>query len=420
MIIGLEAIAFDVPRFFISMTELAHARQVDPEKFTVGIGQREMAVPTPCEDSVVLAGQAGLTLLKEHNIDPASIALLIVGSETGVDHSKPISSYVHKILGLSHACRSFEVKHACYGAMAGITMAVNYLLSGRAKGRKALVIATDIARYGKETLGEPTQGAGAVALLISDCPRLIAFDTQHEGFYAKHVMDFWRPLYSKEPYVNGQYSIQCYLQALEGAYSLYKQSALGSGRDLFNQRFHACLYHAPFVKMTQKAHIKLLEIDQQTIFEKDSPLLEAAKQDFKKRVAPYLELNARVGNIYTGSLFLSLINYLEDFKPEAINRPLSLFSYGSGCGAEFMSAALLSSAQEWRNRHSFRKQLAQREQISIPDYEKCLEACGRMDLIDQSVCDPSLWNLDRPLVYLGNKEHKRIYSLEGVVINDTR
>jgi hydroxymethylglutaryl-CoA synthase len=60
-----------------------------------------------------------------------------------------------------------KIKHACYGAMAGLTAAVNYILSGRAKGRKVLVIASDIARYGKDTAGEPTQGAGAVAMLVS-------------------------------------------------------------------------------------------------------------------------------------------------------------------------------------------------------------------------------------------------------------
>ena len=29
--------------------------------------------------------------------------------------------------------------------------------------------------------------------------------------------DFWRPLYSKDAIVDGQYSVTCYLDALEGA-----------------------------------------------------------------------------------------------------------------------------------------------------------------------------------------------------------
>src|SRR5687767_1914110 len=104
-----------------------------------------MAVASPCEDTVTLAAGAGRLLLKNFDIDPDEISLLIVGTETGVDHSKPVAIYVHQLLGLTQKCRAFEVKHACYGAMAGLSMATNWVLSGRARGRKALVIASDIA-----------------------------------------------------------------------------------------------------------------------------------------------------------------------------------------------------------------------------------------------------------------------------------
>lgn len=324
--VGLEAIALDIPENFIDLTDLAQARGVDPSKYTVGLGQKEMAVPTPCEDSVVLAASAGQRLLRENGIDPNSIAMLVVGTETGVDHSKPVSSYVHQILGLSQSCRVFEVKHACYGAMAGASMAVNYLLTGKAKGRKVMVIATDIARYGKNTPGEPTQGAGAVALLLSDLSSLPAgrrglleFDTQNEGYFSKQVMDFWRPLYSKEAFADGHYSIQCYLEALEAAYRQYKTSVIEAAqislggamsadaeaefRTGFNKKFGACLYHVPFVKMAQKAHQKLLEVDAGFSFEKGSPQMLSAKEDFESRTAPSLRLNSKVGNIYSGALF---------------------------------------------------------------------------------------------------------------------
>ncbi len=419
--IGLEAIAFDIPEHFIDMVELAQARDIDPAKYTVGIGQREMAIATPCEDPVVLAAGAGLRLLKNFNIDPSSISLLIVGSETGVDHSKPISSYIHQILGLSNACRVFEIKHACYGAMAGLSMANNYLLSGKANGRKALIIATDIARYGKNTVGEPTQGAGAVAMLISDQPHLLEFDTKNEGYFAKHVMDFWRPLYSKEAFVDGHYSIQCYFEALEAAYTLYKKNVFKSGLveslDHFNERFVACLYHVPFVKMAQKAHQKLLEVDAGFPFEKDSFQAIDAKRDFEKRTAPSLELNSRVGNIYTGALFLSLVNYLENVSSAAEGKPISLFSYGSGCGAEFMSAIVLEKAGSWMKGNSCRKIIEDRKQITIDRYEEILDACGKMDLNEEKVCQPEKWNLQRSVLYIGAKEHKRTYSVDGKLIS---
>ena len=41
--------------------------------------------------------------------------------------------------------------------------------------KKAIVIASDLAKYELESSGEYTQGAGSVAMLITSNPRIIAF-----------------------------------------------------------------------------------------------------------------------------------------------------------------------------------------------------------------------------------------------------
>jgi hydroxymethylglutaryl-CoA synthase len=407
--VGLEALAFSVPRHFIDMADLAVARGIDPDKYTAGLGQREMSVATPCEDAVTLAAGAGRRLLSNFDVDPESIALLIVGTETGVDHSKPIASYVHDLLGLPPLCRSFEIKHACYSGMAGLFTASQWTMSGRAAGKKALVIATDIARYGAGTPGEPTQGAGAVAMLISDNPTLLEFDTGSEGYYSKQVMDFWRPIYSKEAFADGHYSIACYLDALQQSYATYQRGAGCDGDPHFADRFFACLYHVPFVKMAQKAHQRLLETDAGAPFAPDSPQMKRARDDFARRVAPSLEINARVGNVYTGSLFLSLVNFLEDQGDRATGRLLSLFSYGSGCQAEFIAAKVGERAGQAMKRQSFRTILDGRARLDVRRYEEILEANGAADLNDSKVCDPSAWRIEGPFVYAGVRNHQRQY-----------
>lgn len=403
MSVGIDAIAFSVPQFYLDMEELAKIRGVDPLKFTKGLGQREMAVATPCEDSVVLAVNAARNLVAHFEVNPDEIGLVIVGTETSVDQSKPISVYVHEQLQLSPNCRAFETKHACYGAMAGVAMATDWILSGRANGKKALIIATDIARYGAHTPGEPTQGAGAVAMLIDKNPRLLEFEVEKQGYYSKQVMDFWRPNYSKEAFADGHYSIQCYLESLAGAYNMYRETA---GRE----ELSACLYHSPFVKMAQKAHVRLVELQGENDFAEKSPELAAAVRDYANRVAPYLEINARVGNIYTGSLFLSLINLLEDGLPTGASPRISLFSYGSGCMAEFWTGLVMPEAQRWMKRHPFRQSLDQRAKLSIPQYENILEAAGQADKEgSEEICNPSRWGIHDGFLYLGNRNHQRIY-----------
>ena len=60
--------------------------------------------------------------------------------------------------------------------------------SGSARGRKALVVCTDVARYALSSAGEPTQGAGAVAMIISENPRLVALEPGVSGSFARDVV----------------------------------------------------------------------------------------------------------------------------------------------------------------------------------------------------------------------------------------
>jgi hydroxymethylglutaryl-CoA synthase len=117
------------------------------------------------EDPVTLAAGAVSRLLQVADVRPSDIGMLIVGSESGVDASKPIAAYVHGLLGLPNACRTFDTQHACYGATAGLQLAAAW--ATRSPDRKAVVVASDIARYDVGSAGEPTQGAGAVAMLVS-------------------------------------------------------------------------------------------------------------------------------------------------------------------------------------------------------------------------------------------------------------
>ena len=142
--------------------------------------------------------------------------------------------------------RVFDTQHACYGGTAGIMAAVEWIASGAAAGRSAVVVCSDIARYGLNTAGEPTQGAGAVALVVSESPRLVSFEVGKVGTYARDVFDFWRPLYSKDAVVDGHYSVQCYLDALSGAYRAWRERSQADGLDAPLAR--RC-YHVPYGKM---------------------------------------------------------------------------------------------------------------------------------------------------------------------------
>ena len=374
--VGIEALAVAIPRRYVSMEDLARARGVDPAKYTAGLGAIEMAVADPGEDTVALAASAAARLLRQPGVDRSRLGLLVVGTETGVDHSKPVASHVHGLLGLPRAMRAFDAQHACFGGTAGLMAAVEWIASGAGAGRTALVICADIARYGLHTPGEPTQGAGAVAMLVSEKPDVLAIDVGLSGACTVDVYDFWRPIGRREALVDGHYSIGCYLDALSGAYRGWRERAMsaelvGWGASLPGEQLARVLYHVPFCKMARKAHaqLRLCDLEDTPVDQPSSPAeREARAKDqgsYDRQVSASLALNARVGNVYTASLYLALAGLLQQEAQVLAGQRIGLLSYGSGSCAEFFSGVVGAEAAE-RVRHAdLDAQLAARERISI-------------------------------------------------------
>ena len=128
--VGIEAIAVALPRRYVDLGDLARARGVDPAKFTQGLGGLEMSVAEPGEDAAALAASAVAKLLANRALDPSRIGMLVVGTETGVDHSKAVASYVQGMLRFPQTMRTFDCQHACYGGTAALNAVAEWIATG--------------------------------------------------------------------------------------------------------------------------------------------------------------------------------------------------------------------------------------------------------------------------------------------------
>ena len=314
--IGIEKIGFYTPNKVLYLEDLAQARHVDPNKFRVGIGQDEMSVSDGSQDCVSMAINATLDYLSD--ADRAKVGLLILGTESGVDQSKSASLFVKSALKLPNNLRTFEVKEACFGLTAGVAIAHDYIQTHPEK--TAIVIGSDLARYGLKTPGEPTQGAGSISLMISNHPRLIQFEPGHAS-YSEDIDDFWRPDDQLFPLVSGKYSTESYLKFFKKTFQAYKDSC-----GLNTSDFKAICYHLPFTKMGFKANE--IACDHQPA---------AIQERLRTNFTLSAKYTRRVGNIYTGSLWLSFLSLVKNGTFELDDR-IGFFSYGSGAVAEFFSA----------------------------------------------------------------------------------
>jgi len=369
MTVGIDQIGVYLPRYVLPLEALAVARGVPVEKIHIGLGARQMAVAPPWEDAVSLAANAAARLFARRQVRPEEIGLLLVATETAVDHAKPASIFLHDLLELPSNCRTFELKHACYAGTAGVMIAADWVRSGAARGRKALVVATDIARYPLQSSAEFTQGAGAVSLVVSERPRLLALDPV-SGVFARNVYDFWRPLDRREALVDGKFSVDCYLDALAGAVADYRAANNGchnggDGSQPLHAGLAALLYHTPFPKMAYKAHLRLLESGG---CRTGAPPANA-EESYAAQVDPWLGAAREVGNTYTASLYLCLAWLADQAASRFEGKRIGLFSYGSGCCAEFFTGDIVSGAARVAGRIGLRDLLEARRELSVEEYE---------------------------------------------------
>ncbi|PIE82329.1 MAG: hydroxymethylglutaryl-CoA synthase [Cardiobacteriales bacterium] len=345
MNIGIDQISFYIPKYYLDLAILAERNHVDVNKYYKGIGQEKMSIPPHDEDIVTLAANAAYPIIQKNGA--SDIDTILFATESSIDQSKAAAIYIHHLLNLPQNCRCVELKQACYSATAALQLACAYIALHPQK--KVLLIASDISRYDLDSVAEVTQGCGAVAMLISHHPRIMKIDNM-TGKYTEDVMDFWRPNYRKTALVDGKFSTQMYLKALEGAWSDY-QAQEGRAYDEFA---HFC-YHLPFSKMGIKAHQYLTRLNKQTM---QAEHIDAA-----------MIYNRIIGNSYSAALYLGLASLL-DHRNDLEEQAVAMFSYGSGCVGEFFSGIIQTNYQQYLYTTEHQRLLAKRQAL---DYETYLE-----------------------------------------------
>ncbi|MFO8019733.1 MAG: hydroxymethylglutaryl-CoA synthase [Promethearchaeia archaeon] len=365
---GIESIGFYAPRHFIDLEELAVKRGVDPDKFKIGLMLNEMRIPQLDEDIIAMGTKAGHYALMRGNINPNDIDAVFVGTETMTYAVKSVSTIFSQLLGISDNSITQDVTNACASGTLAILNAI--ALVDREIINKALVICADISSYELKSPSEPTQGAGAIALVISKSPRIARFSKKF-GKVSGNVTDFFRVPSEKNAQVFGKYSVKSYLNFQLKAYDDLMENQIG---EEFYSNYYT--FHAPFSKLPVKCMQQIIENrwikDIKTLFDtelKDLTLnffqkfqgffqnilqktftlpeyiylklkesgLSSQKMEglsrwiqnhFQKKLLPQLRVPSHFGNMYSASVWAQILYILEQFaKPE---ETIYFGSYGSG------------------------------------------------------------------------------------------
>jgi polyketide biosynthesis 3-hydroxy-3-methylglutaryl-CoA synthase-like enzyme PksG len=360
--VGIEALNVYAGVARIDVGELFAGRGLEPAR-RGNLMMAEKSVGLPCEDPVTNAVNAARPVVDRLTPQERDqIELLITSTESGLDYSKSVSSYVHEYLGLSRRCRMAEIKQACYGATAAVQLAAGYLASGVSPGAKVLVIATDVSLVdGRSGYTEPAMGFGAAAILLGTRPRVLALDLGAFGNYSYETMDSARPGPDFDV-AEADRSLFAYLDCLDNCFRAYAERVEGAD---FAGTFDYLAFHTPFAGMVRAAHRKMMR-DHAKGIDVDG--------DFQRRVSPAIEYPSRIGNLCSGSVYTSLASIIDNADIDGGAR-VGLYSYGSGCSSEFFSGVVDAASKEAVREMRIGERLDARVALSYEQYTGLLDSC---------------------------------------------
>jgi len=427
MAAGIDDISIYIPRLYLDAGDFAKARGLDPEKLERGLGIGQMAIVDTNQDPACLAANACLKVMQKNKLTPDKIGRLYVATESSFDESKAMNSYVIGMLEQVYGedtfghCGGIECKFACVSGSYALYDNTNWIRAGESEDKYALVVVSDIAKYDLGSSGEVTQGAGAIAMLLNEKPRLLSFDPKVTSTSIKNEYDFYRPFGKETPIVHGQYSNLLYLIQVKNALIDYKRKVketglikLKEGETILDHVDYLNM-HLPYSNMGKKALAYLVrhewralprwekiieEIGMEEPIPKDPRgTIESVLEDaefmtkdhqftklftntekyvelYESKLASSLIASKMIGNLYTASLYLGFRSSLEFEYQNGIDlkgKRVGFCSYGSGASAMIFSGVIQPEYAQVVKDMNLEAEIGPRTKLSLDEYEELHE-----------------------------------------------
>tara|TARA_B100001146_G_scaffold63006_1_gene55765 strand:- start:1573 stop:2967 length:1395 start_codon:yes stop_codon:yes gene_type:complete len=423
MVAGIDDIAIYIPQLYLDASDFAKARGLDPGKLSRGLGVEQMAIVDTNQDPACLASNACLKVMQKNKLTPDQIGRLYVATESSFDESKAMNSYVIGMLEQVYGqetfghCGGIECKFACVSGSYALYDNTNWIRAGEAEDKYALVVVSDIAKYDMGSNGELTQGAGAIAMLLNDKPRLLAFDKKVTSTSIKNEYDFYRPFGKETPIVHGQYSNLLYLIQVKNALRDYKKKVKDTGLIMLKEdetildHVDYLNMHLPYSNMGKKALAYLVRHEWRSLprwknmikqIGMDEPVpkdprgtIESILADsefmakdhqftklftkteeyvelYESKLASSLIASKMVGNLYTASLYLGFRSSLEFEYQKGVNladKRVGFCSYGSGASAMIFSGVIQPEYEQVVKDMNLETEIGPRTKLTLEEYE---------------------------------------------------
>jgi len=304
---GITSWGAYVPRWRISVSEIAKVHGQSAETITSNLSIRQKSVPGIDEDTVTMSMQAALACIDRCKNNEMTLGALYIGSESNPYTVKPSASIVGSMLGIGNEYMAADFQFACKAGTTALLCALGQTQAGMIQ--RGMAIGADTAQAKPGDSLEYSAGAGASAILVSGREASIVATFLGFASYTSDTPDFWRRPSQQYPQHGERFT----------GGPAYQQHVVGAGKLLFSKLsmesndFTHVILHQPNGKF---------------------PRIAGKTLGFSEEQLQVGLLVEEIGNCYAASSMLGLIAVLDVAKP---GENILLISYGSGAGSDALA-----------------------------------------------------------------------------------
>ncbi len=337
---GIVGYGAFVPRYRITIAEIASTWQKDGDKISAGLGLKEKAVAGIDEDTATISVEASRKALEVAKIHSKDIGAIFVGSESHPYAVKPTGTIVLEAIDAGYDTMVANLEFACKAGTAGLQICMGLVKAGMIE--YGLAVGADTAQGRPNDALEFTAGSGGAAFIVGNKPDEIIASLDHTFSFTTDTPDFWRRQHAEFPRHAGRFTG-------EPAYFRHVSTA---AKEMMNRAkmkphdFSHAIFHQPNGKF---------------------PRAMAKQLGFSEEQIRQGLLTPFIGNTYSGSTMVGLASVLDVAKP---GEKILAVSYGSGAGSDAFVLTVTKNIEKKRAKVPLFELIKNKEYLSYAQYAK--------------------------------------------------
>ena len=299
---GIVGYGAYVPSHKIETGEIASVWGADGSAWAKNLNVYSKSVPGPDEDVITISVEAARQAMSRAKLTGENIGSIYTGSESHPYAVKPTSTIVAEAISATPHLTAADYEFACKAGTAAIQTCLGMVGDGQIEN--GIAIGVDTSQGAPGDALEYSASAGGGALIIGK--KNVIAEINHTTSYTTDTPDFWRREGQKYPRHGGRFT----------------------GKPAFFKHVMSCGLKTMEMAGTKPEDYKYIVTHQPN---GKFPIRAAKSLGFNEEQYKTGLLTPRIGNTYSGAVFLGLTAILDIAEPG--DRILAV-AYGSGAGSD--------------------------------------------------------------------------------------